>query len=477
MPSVQESPEFKNYLKTFRVKELKDLLVAAGKHTKGYKADLLQRCMELECDENIQLVIKTLLNMMTGMSRDVPLSRQSHVQGRVPRNEPAPIKPPEQVKKSNKSIADDLTDEDMVMIESLFDKFKTKTAVIDSPSMKKMPAPVSQVKSFRSLAFYDELSTLVEARELKNNYGTPNAESILHCALEIENVPSDVKRSSLIKNGIREYQKQVHIRFGYIDKKTGSNIIEDGIPADLHVTVNGGMPELPEQKKRHSGQPVNRYFRTIDVTHLLKMNNNMPDRVKVFWKNSEMEQRSYYVGVSMVEKKNIDDLFKDLTSNKTTPEELTTNMVKSKLQTNDDDFEYENNALVVSLKCPLMATRISLPGRSTTCNHVQCFDLKSYLFMNENKPLWICPVCSQKASYDTLQVDGLFQRILRENSDVLEVSFQQDGSWTSTLNTSKQESGYNSNDEGEAMETDEPEAIVISLDSDSDSEPVIIELD
>lgn len=169
----------------------------------------------------------------------------------------------------------------------------------------------------------------------------------------------------------------------------------------------------------------------------------------------------------MLEKKNIDDLFKELIEHRTTPEELTLEMVKSKLQTNDDDFEYETNALLVSLKCPLMATRISLPGRSTTCNHVQCFDLKSYLYMNENKPMWVCPVCSQKATYDTLQVDGLFQKILRENSDVLEVSFQQDGSWTSTLNTSKQESGYNSNDEAmEAMDTDEPEAIVISLDSD-----------
>lgn len=192
-----------------------------------------------------------------------------------------------------------------------------------------------------------------------------------------------------------------------------------------------------------------------------------PERIKIFWKNTEMEQRTYYVGVSVLEKKNIDDLFKELIEHKTTPEELTVEMVKSKLQTNDDDFEYETNALVVSLKCPLMSTRISLPGRSTTCNHVQCFDLKSYLYMNENKPMWVCPVCSQKATYDTLQVDGLFQKILRENSNVLEVSFQQDGSWTSTLNTSKQESGYNSNDEAmEAMDTDEPEAIVISLDSD-----------
>ena len=85
--------------------------------------------------------------------------------------------------------------------------------------------------------------------------------------------------------------------------------------------------------------------------------------------------------------------------------------------------------------------------------HVQCFDLKSYLSMNENKPTWNCPVCSQSAPYDTLRVDSLFQRIITELSSALEIAFQKDGSWTSTLNTSKQESGYNSDDEG--MDIDE----------------------
>lgn len=60
MPVIQESQEFKRYVSSFRVKELKELLGVAKQSNKGYKAELVQRCMELECDEHIQLVIKTL---------------------------------------------------------------------------------------------------------------------------------------------------------------------------------------------------------------------------------------------------------------------------------------------------------------------------------------------------------------------------------------------------------------------------------
>ena len=268
-------------------------------------------------------------------------------------------------------------------------------------------------------------------------------------------------------NGVKQFKKQVHIRFGYIEKDS-SNTIEDGIPPDLQITINGSVPEMPEQKKRTPNQPVNRFFRTIDITYLLKKDNHSVNdqRIKIYWTNTQSEQRKYYIGIYVVEQKKMDDLFEDLIQSRTLSEDYTTDMIKSKLQTSDEDFQYETNSLVVSLKCPLMASRISLPGRSTTCSHVQCFDLKSYLVMNENKPLWTCPVCSQKAAFESLRVDSLFRKIISENCEILEVSFNQDGSWVSTLNTSKQESGYNSNEETcEVMETEE-QAIVISLDSD-----------
>lgn len=80
-----------------------------------------------------------------------------------------PVKTP--IKKTvpvKTNTMDDITDEDMVQIETLINTFKDKTAVADSPSIQKKSPSVSQAKSFRSLAFYKELSVLATARELKS---------------------------------------------------------------------------------------------------------------------------------------------------------------------------------------------------------------------------------------------------------------------------------------------------------------------
>ena len=50
--------------------------------------------------------------------------------------------------------------------------------------------------------------------------------------------------------------------------------------------------------------------------------------------------------------------------------------------------------------------RMTVPGRATSCNHVQCFDLPMFLQMNEKKPTWMCPVCDRPAEYKSLIVDG-----------------------------------------------------------------------
>ena len=86
--------------------------------------------------------------------------------------------------------------------------------------------------------------------------------------------------------------------------------------------------------------------------------------------------------------------------------------------------------------CPLMKFRMNMPGRSTGCKHVQCFDLESYLMMNEKKPTWNCPVCDRKAPFEELVIDLLNQEIIKEigGSDCEEVVFAADGSWKKVSN-------------------------------------------
>jgi E3 SUMO-protein ligase PIAS1 len=58
-----------------------------------------------------------------------------------------------------------------------------------------------------------------------------------------------------------------------------------------------------------------------------------------------------------------------------------------------------------SLKCPLTYMRLDLPVRSISCKHNQCFDATSYLQLQEQGPVWICPICNQPAPFRNLAVD------------------------------------------------------------------------
>ncbi|CDW75622.1 zf-miz domain containing protein [Stylonychia lemnae] len=51
-----------------------------------------------------------------------------------------------------------------------------------------------------------------------------------------------------------------------------------------------------------------------------------------------------------------------------------------------------------SVKCQyLFANVIQFPGRGKLCTHFQCFDLKTYISMNQKNQIWKCPVCNKRA--------------------------------------------------------------------------------
>src|SRR5688572_30627779 len=50
--------------------------------------------------------------------------------------------------------------------------------------------------------------------------------------------------------------------------------------------------------------------------------------------------------------------------------------------------------------------QMQIPCRSSTCEHLQCFDGWAFILMNEKKPSWICPICDRPAKLNSLVVDG-----------------------------------------------------------------------
>jgi len=84
---------------------------------------------------------------------------------------------------------------------------------------------------------------------------------------------------------------------------------------------------------------------------------------------------------------------------------------------NDSDIEIEDIGLMttrqrVSLICPITQSLIGIPVKSSYCSHLTCFDLRTFLQMNQKRLQWTCPICKKSASYETLHVDKRLQSIL-----------------------------------------------------------------
>lgn len=90
-----------------------------------------------------------------------------------------------------------------------------------------------------------------------------------------------------------------------------------------------------------------------------------------------------------------------------------------------------NKCAKISLKCPIMKSRIRLPARGLECKHVQCFDLEGYLMMNCERGTWRCPECNKPALTESLEIDQYYWAILNtlSNTDVEEVVIDSSANW------------------------------------------------
>ncbi|KAK7908339.1 hypothetical protein PG985_015642 [Apiospora marii] len=118
---------------------------------------------------------------------------------------------------------------------------------------------------------------------------------------------------------------------------------------------------------------------------------------------------------------------------------------------------------VLSLKCPLSYTRLRAPCRSTSCNHVQCFDATSYLQLQEQGPQWICPICNKSATFENLAIDQYVKDILDCTSESTEqVTIEPDGQWRAQASSEPEPKRprYSSGVNASVIDDDEEEEVV-----------------
>ncbi|OQR66833.1 hypothetical protein BIW11_13903 [Tropilaelaps mercedesae] len=72
---------------------------------------------------------------------------------------------------------------------------------------------------------------------------------------------------------------------------------------------------------------------------------------------------------------------------------------------------------IVSLKCPLLAIRITTPVRFDQCQHLECFDLDAFIAMEMKRPKGRCPVCNRLVEIRTLGLCAFTKKMLKDHPD------------------------------------------------------------
>lgn len=142
------------------------------------------------------------------------------------------------------------------------------------------------------------------------------------------------------------------------------------------------------------------------------------------------------------------------------------------------------SSMKVSLRCPLALTRIVTPVKGQKCQHVQCFDLDTFLQYARRSSKFECPVCNKlTAQPSRLVVSPYIQHALRHFGECDEVEISKDGEMVAV---ERKQTGVPSDDEEaseapkmdidyEASPTARPgsnnrtEVVDLTLDSDDDN--------
>eukprot|EP01054_Gregarina_sp_Poly1_P003956 Gregarina_sp_Poly_1__3955@NODE_218_length_11257_cov_139_614120_g192_i0_p2_GENE_NODE_218_length_11257_cov_139_614120_g192_i0NODE_218_length_11257_cov_139_614120_g192_i0_p2_ORF_typecomplete_len873_score104_33zfMIZ/PF02891_20/3_7e03zfMIZ/PF02891_20/1_6e03zfMIZ/PF02891_20/4_3e16SAP/PF02037_27/9_4e07PINIT/PF14324_6/0_00017PHD/PF00628_29/0_00053PHD/PF00628_29/16zfNse/PF11789_8/0_00053Rubredoxin/PF00301_20/0_0063Rubredoxin/PF00301_20/5e02Rho_N/PF07498_12/0_36PHD_2/PF13831_6/0_026PHD_2/PF13831_6/2_3e02T len=141
---------------------------------------------------------------------------------------------------------------------------------------------------------------------------------------------------------------------------------------------------------------------------------------------------------------------------------------QSQNEEDDDEIGLIGSTLRVKLICPITLTKIITPVRGIKCQHLQCYDLTSYLQVTKATRAfgnrWKCVECNTITRPTDLVIDAFFEQILKATDENAEaVEFKSDGSWEQILSTNTNLNGQLDEDERHAViQMKEEQALGIS---------------
>jgi len=296
-----------------------------------------------------------------------------------------------------------------------------------SNSSSSRSLPVHPDIKLVKLPFYDVMSELLKPASLLAQGGNRFHETRFDFYLTPSQATDIASNRDVTPGSRMDFLYQIQLRFCPLSMEPGKEA-SDEFPPNLNVHVNGKMVQLPNPIPTNKpGVEPKRPPKPVNITPQCKLSPILPNTIGVKW--AAEYGKGWVIAISLVMKLTSDDLLDRLKKKGTREPTYTKNLIKEKLNNDDDDVA--TDSLKVTLTCPLGKMRMRVPCRPVSCNHMQCFDASTFLQMNERKPTWNCPVCDKKALYDDLMIDGYFQEILDSKETVGEenVMLERDGSW------------------------------------------------
>lgn len=143
----------------------------------------------------------------------------------------------------------------------------------------------------------------------------------------------------------------------------------------------------------------------------------------------------FFLYLYIVETYSSEQVFEIAAKNPHIHRESTVSAIKKEYEESDND-DIVMATSTISLKCPLSISRMTNPAKGIFCQHLQCFDLQSFIYSQETIPDWRCPICQNKIKLNDLAInDYLLEALKNTHEDVESISLHKDGSWEPVLET------------------------------------------
>ena len=224
----------------------------------------------------------------------------------------------------------------------------------------------------------------------------------------------------------------------------------DYLPHDIKVIVNGKeLPPCDMVPASHAGVKPRPIAKPIIISEYLKPRNHTQSQIPSFcdmlmlqWYHCDGSKGRLTPNMSFVicvvrshNFQEAGDRVRKL--KKPRAIEKTLSLLKQKISGAEGDEGDEDAVKMSSMKIkltdPILMCLIKTPVRFDQCQHLDCFDVDSYLHMNFKKPAWSCPICAKRYPFGTLRRDAWLEKLMADAGEgTREVEMKGDGTFKIT---------------------------------------------